>query len=187
MVSRGMSPAGWGPSSGFTPPATWSSPFGQERELKIKIREEESSSAAGPVSISVFDPEGLKIDAQLKSTGQPGEFAGTFLPGKAGTYRVKIETRSGSLEGLVVVSGSLEDRDASPDHERLRMVASSTGGKILSRGDDLLKEIEAYAAKDERHFVEERRVPLWAMVYMLPIILALLGLEWFWRRRWGLI
>jgi len=161
---------------------------GQVREFKIKMREEESSSAQrGPVSISVFNPEGQRIDAELKPTGKPGEFAGTFSPQKAGTYRVKIETRAGSLEELMVVSGPLEDQDAAPDPERLRRVASSTGGKILTRNDDLLKEIEAYAAKGEKRFVEERRVPLWAMTVTLPVILVVLGMEWFWRRRWGLI
>ena len=161
---------------------------GEEREFKIKMREEGFSSAIrGPVSIAVFNPEGLKVEAKLKSTGQPGEYAGSFVPEKVGTYKVKIETKAGSLEELLVVSGSLEDRDAAPDHERLRRVATSTGGKILAKNDDLLKEIEAYAAKGERHFVEERRVPLWAMMYTLPIILVLLGMEWYWRRRWGLI
>jgi uncharacterized membrane protein len=161
---------------------------GQEREVKIRIREEEFPSAVrGPVSISVFNPEGLKMEGQLKSTGRPGEYVGSFSPEKAGTYKVKIETRAGSVEELMVISGALEDRDAAPDPERLRTVSTSTGGKVLTKRDDLLKEIEAYAVKGERRFVEERHIPLWAMMYTLPLILVLLGMEWYLRRRWGLI
>jgi hypothetical protein len=81
----------------------------------------------------------------------------------------------------------LESFDAAPDHENLGMISASTGGKSLARGSDLLKEMEAYREKSGSRFVEEKRFPLWSMPYVLISVLALLGAEWYLRRKWGLI
>jgi hypothetical protein len=87
----------------------------------------------------------------------------------------------------MTIPGLLDDLDGAPNYERLKAISASTGGKILGREDDLLKEIQAYAARAQNRFVEERRLPLWAKLYILIPILGLLGLEWYLRRRWGLI
>ena len=81
----------------------------------------------------------------------------------------------------------LEGLDAAPDHERLKRISESTGGKILSPGDHLLEEIEGRVQTAERHYVEETRLPIWATPFVMIIVLGLLASEWFLRRRWGLI
>jgi uncharacterized membrane protein len=160
---------------------------GREMEFRIKSVEEVSKSKSGVVSLSVFGPDGIKIGSQLKAAQQPGEYSGVFHPEKEGTYKVKIETPKGSLEEFLVVSGRLESFDGAPDHERLKTVSASTGGKSLARGEDLLKEIEAFREKGQNSFFEEKRIPLWSMPYALAVILVLLGTEWYLRRRWGLL
>jgi hypothetical protein len=87
----------------------------------------------------------------------------------------------------MVVAGPLESLDAAPDHDQLKKIAASTGGKYVSRGDDLLKEIEGYAQKAEKRFVEETRFPMWATPFVMAIVLGLLSSEWYLRRRWGLM
>jgi hypothetical protein len=47
--------------------------------------------------------------------------------------------------------------------------------------------MEAYREKSGSRFVEEKRFPLWSMPYVLISVLALLGAEWYLRRKWGLI
>ncbi|HSB05466.1 MAG TPA: glutamine amidotransferase [Thermodesulfobacteriota bacterium] len=161
---------------------------GQELEVKIKVREEGASpDHRSPVSLSVYNPDGVKIGSQLKSSGQPGEYIGSFLPEKEGTYRVKVETPVGFAEESIIVPGPLGDLDASPDHDKLKRIAASTGGKILLKADDLLKEIEAKDAKSQSRIIEERHVPLWGTAYILVFILFLLGTEWYLRRKWGMV
>jgi hypothetical protein len=155
--------------------------LGQEAEFRIRVSDE------GTISLSVFNPDGVKIGSRLKPTGKSGEYLGSFLPEKGGTYRMKVETRTGYLEESMAIPGLMEDLDGAPNYERLRMITASTGGKILGKGDDLLKDIEAYAARAQNRFVEERRLPLWAKLYVLIPILGLLGMEWYLRRKWGLI
>ena len=162
--------------------------IGEEIEIRIKSAEENvSSNMKGAVSLSVFTPEGTKMGPRLKPTGQPGEYLGSFVPEKAGTYRLRIETQTGSLEESILVSGALEGQDAMPDHNRLRTVSASTGGKFLSRNDDLLKEVENYAGKVNNRFLEEKRFSVWNSLSLLILIVACLSVEWYYRRRWGLV
>ena len=161
---------------------------GQELEVKIRVREEGSSQDhRSPVSFSVYNPDGVKTGSQLKGSGQSGEYLGSFLPEKEGAYRVKVETPVGFAEESIIVTGPFGDLDASPDHDQLRRIAASTGGKMLPKDDDLLKEIEANDAKSQKRIIEERHVPLWGMAYTLLFILFLLGTEWYLRRKWGMI
>ena len=162
--------------------------IGDEIEIRIKSAEEDvSSNRKGSVSLSMVTPEGAKIGTRLKPTGQPGDYLGSFVPEKAGTYKLRIETQTGSLEESILVSGALEGQDAMPDHNRLRTVSASTGGKFLSRNDDLLKEVENYAGKVNTRFLEEKRFSVWNSVTLLILIVACLSVEWYYRRRWGLV
>ena len=87
----------------------------------------------------------------------------------------------------MVVAGPLENLDSAPDHDQLKKIAASTGGKFLTPGDDLLREMEAHASKAEKRFIEEKHLPIWATPAVMAILLVLLSSEWYFRRRWGLI
>jgi uncharacterized membrane protein len=154
---------------------------GQTTEFRIKVGEE------GIASLSVFNPDGLKVGSRLKPTGRLGEYLASFLPERGGIYKVKVETRTVDLEESLVIPVPLEDLDGAPNYERLKMASAFTGGKVLGRGDDLLKEVEIYAERGQNRFLEERRLPLWAKLYILILVLGLLTAEWYLRRRWGLI
>jgi hypothetical protein len=162
--------------------------IGQEFTVRIQGKEEDSSSRRkGVVSFSVFNSEGTKVVSQLKPTANPGEYLGSFLPEKGGMYKVKVETLEGPVEELAVVSDGIEGLDGVPNPDHLRTIAAATGGKILTSGKELLKEAGIYAEKSKEHFVEEKNLPLWGTPYLLGLILALLGTEWYLRRRGGMV
>jgi uncharacterized membrane protein len=161
---------------------------GQEIEVRIRLREEDlSPNLRSMVSFSVFSPDGLKIDSKLKPTGQSGEYLGSFLPQKGGIYKLKVETSAGNLEESMVVAGLLDTLDASPDHEQLKKISASTGGKFLLSNEDLLKGVEDYARKAESRFIEERRSSVWTSPFVMVLVLGFLIVEWYFRRRWGLV
>jgi uncharacterized membrane protein len=162
--------------------------IGQEFTVRIQGKEEDSSSRRkGAVSFSVSNSEGTKVVSQLKPTANPGEYLGSFLPEKGGMYKVKVETLEGPVEELAVVSDGIEGLDGVPNPDYLRTIAAATGGKILTSGKELLKEAGIYAEKSKEHFVEEKNLPLWGTPYLLGLILALLGTEWYLRRRGGMV
>jgi len=161
---------------------------GHRKEVRVRVRsEEDSPETRGVVQFSVFDPKGLKIGAEFTSSGRPGEYTASFTPEKGGTYKLKVQTPGGSMEEAVEISEPVEERDGLPDHERLRWIAQSSGGKFLSSKEDLLQEILGAAEKRETRYVEEKRTPLWARFPLLALVLTLLSAEWYFRRRWGLI
>ena len=125
--------------------------------------------------------------SQLKATGSQGEYLGSFLPEKGGIYKVKVETLDGFLEESFVLQGEEEDLDGAPDHGHLKEIAETTEGKILSNGKDLLEELKIHAERSQEHFVEEKRLPLWGTPYGLAFILVSLGIEWYLRRRGGMV
>jgi len=161
---------------------------GQEIDVRIRYHGQDPSRRSdASVSFSVFNPQGVKIPAQLKPTAQPGEHLVSFNPSKGGIYRIRVETPSGNLEESMVVAGPLESLDSAPDHDQLKKIAASTGGKYLAPGDDLVREIEEHARKAEKKFIEEKHLPIWASPFVMATLLALLSSEWYFRRRWGLI
>jgi uncharacterized membrane protein len=161
---------------------------GQEIDVRIRYPVEDSSrSSEATLSFSVFNPEGVRIASKLKSTVQPDEYLVSFHPRKGGIYRVRVETPFGNLEESMVVAGPLESLDAAPDHDQLKKIAASTGGKYLVPSDDLLSEIQEYARKAKKKFIEEKHLPIWATFFVMVVVLAFLSSEWYFRRRWGLI
>ncbi len=162
--------------------------LGGEKELRVRVREDTvSSRTGGGVSATVRNPEGKTIRSVMKPAGPEGEYLLSFVPEKEGVYRVKVETRAGSREEPVVIGGAPGNGDGFPDHDRLKRIAESSRGKTAAGGEELLKELSAYAESSQNRFVEESRRPLMANAYVLVVLIGLLSLEWYLRRRWGLI
>jgi hypothetical protein len=160
----------------------------EETEIRFKVGEEDSlSRRKGSVSLSVFDPQGIRIKSQIKAAGQGNEYLGSFLPEKEGTYKLRVETPASRVEENLVVASPMEGLDGFPRPEQLKIISTATGGRVLSRDDDLLREIETYAEKTESRFVELRSSALWEKPYTFIVILILLATEWYLRRRWGLV
>ncbi len=159
-----------------------------EKELRVLVREDPvSSKSAGGVSALVRNVEGKTIRSVMKPAGPEGEYVLSFLAEKEGVYRVKVETRAGSREERVVIGGAPGNTDGFPDHDRLKRIAQVSRGKTVTTGEELLKQLAYYEEKTQNRFVEESRRPLWGNVYVLALLLGLLSLEWYLRRRWGLI
>jgi len=153
---------------------------GQDAEIRIRIAENET------LLFSVFSPGGIKLPAQIKSGGVPGEYIGSFRPERKGTYRLRAETGTGSLEELLVAGGQMERLDGAPDHQLLSSISAATGGKVVRAGDNPVSEIQPYMEKAKKSFVEEREVPLWSLPWAVAFVVGWLAAEWFLRRRWGL-
>ena len=161
---------------------------GQEIEVRIQLREEDlSPNLRSMVSFSVFNPDGLKTESKTKPTGHPGEYLGSFLPQQGGIYKLRVETPANQLEESLVVAGPLDSLDAAPNHEQLSALAASSGGTYLSESDNLLEEIEGLARKGEARFIEESHSSVWATPYVMILVLTFLVIEWYYRRRWGLV
>jgi hypothetical protein len=161
---------------------------GEEVEFRVKggmdhltARQEKA------LSLSVFNPAGLKVASQLKPGGKGDEQLGAFIPDRAGTYKIRVQSGQGTTEETILIPNPAEEFDGAPNHEKLKQVAAATGGRLVLNREELLREFEDLARKKESPLVEEKTRPLWADPFFLGIVLGLLTMEWYLRRRWGLI
>ena len=162
--------------------------IGQTLNIPVHIYGKNSSiEPDSAILSSVFNSKGVKVASTLKPTDRSGEYRLSFRAGTGGIYRISVETPSGHLEESLVVSGPLDSLDAAPNIDQLKKIAASTEGKFVTPKDDILKDINEFAKKAEKTFIEEKRFPVWATPYVMAVILGLFSIEWYFRRRWGLI
>lgn len=132
------------------------------------------------------------VAVQTGTTGPDGVVRLEFPPPAPGPYKLlatakKGETDLGSGEDAVAVRAvGPELSDASVRPELMEQIAKVTGGKVYRLPQGGLPEVplldppvvEVGRAKDR---------PLWDRWYYLVVLIALLGAEWFARRRFGYV
>ena len=126
---------------------------------------------------------------QLSPTegGGKGSFVGEFVPEQIGRYYAQIQLPDGNKAQLrfMVYDLKPEITELAADVAYLRKLATATGGQLLSPGDleDLFHRI---APKSEESEVQYELIPIWNQPWVFYLIAALLGMDWYLRRRWGL-
>jgi len=113
--------------------------------------------------------------------------AGPFAPG---TYTVTLKNNIGKpaelSQGIEVVSASVEQKELSADPETMRQLAVVSGGAVLA-ASDVARLPEIVRHWDAARELSQRRHSLWDRWWLMTGIFALLGAEWWLRRREGLL
>jgi hypothetical protein len=118
---------------------------------------------------------------------QPGTFQGEFVPGTAGEYRLVIKDEEDEAERhFTAVPPRIEFDDPGMRVELMNQLANATKGRFatLSQLAELKQELVS-----QEHVAEPRREEraLWNAPGVMLLIALLLGLEWFFRKRWDLL
>lgn len=95
----------------------------------------------------------------------------------------QTQVDSTSME-IHILHDPFEQHNPFPNHELLKTIAQKTGGKVLSSPSELAKvlgDIPVEYGPDEI-----RKTPVWSTPWLLLAVLALMTLEWVWRRAIGL-
>lgn len=98
-------------------------------------------------------------------------------------YEDFTQVDSTSLD-IQVLHDPFEQQNPFPNHDLLKRLAASSGGKVLRTPDELAEILNAVDADVGPPIV--KRSPVWSNVWVLLLILALLTGEWCWRRTLGL-
>lgn len=145
----------------------------------------------------------VAFSAQIKETGEniplqkdAGETSlrGTGLaPETPGDYTIVVEARRGTelveaaAARFVVIDQEAELENPAADPTVLQLLAGSTGGELV-RPEEFSRILDRLVK--HTHQLEatlEARQPVWDRWPWLIGVLGLMGLEWFLRRRWGLV
>ncbi len=125
---------------------------------------------------------------------QPGIFAGEWMPGATGRHRVVLdlgETGGSTAETVAerivsVVEPQLELDDGGMREDLLQQIAKASGGAFvpLARSAEVAEIITAR----QRAGVQKREeVTLWNAPGILVLLVLLLGIEWWYRKRWDML
>ena len=171
---------------------------GEKIAIKLRVLKDDfTPTAQASVQVKVFGPEGEPSLVSASADSEEGEYTGEYIPTKEGSYRVEAEANlAGKTLGRDRTSFSVavpydETDDGRPRTDLLKQIAETSHGEFFSINDWNDKALEKIAAKLESHapsqIVEKRQTRLWSTFWPFSIILVLLSVEWWMRRKWGLI
>jgi uncharacterized membrane protein len=171
---------------------------GEKVAIKLKaLKDDFTPARQASVQLRVFSAEGEPTLVSAGADGEEGEYSGEFIPTREGTYRVEAEASlAGKALGKDRTSFTAafsygETDDGRPRIDLLKQIAESSKGEYYSIDEWSDKSLEKIVAKLEAvapsQIIEQRQTRLWSTLWPFSIILLLLSLEWWMRRKWGLI
>jgi hypothetical protein len=132
--------------------------------------------------------EEIRLEEQKKDGEGTGVYIGTFVPEAPELYEISAEATSlisggGKISKTVRVSlPNVEFSDPSLNSALLKDIAQTTGGKLVDL--DKLKELPDWIpSKREKTPIQGWVAPLWDNAWTLALLVLLLSLEWFFRKR----
>jgi len=164
------------------------SPCVADTPTKLRVRLP-SATAQKDMTVEVRrldrqDVPPIHVDVPKRSAGSSSAVEISLPALAAGGYTARLKLGAGptTRRDFACESGGDEWADSRPDRERLRALASATGGSFHDATDDLTLPLPKPAVVSaERHVVP--LAPSWA--WSLAAAVAL-GVHWFARRRSGL-
>jgi hypothetical protein len=133
----------------------------------------------------------LYFDSRTKEHSLALPLADALADGVAGqsfkleltAFEGQTQIDSDSLE-VQVLSDPHEQQNPLPNREFLAALAESTGGRELPDAASLLAVLNSIPIAEEHETVH--RTPVWSRRWLLGVLIALLSVEWFFRRWLGL-
>jgi hypothetical protein len=137
---------------------------------------------------------GQKSEIILNSVGN-GLYEGIFETSKSGDYTfsgdAKLENISLGKDNGSFNMGEVDIEMINPrmDYEFLSSLAERTGGKYFDQKNyaelfPILKRINETTSKEK---IETSEISLWSNEWLMAIVIFLFGLEWFLRKRAGML
>ena len=171
---------------------------GEKIPIKLRVLKDDfTPTREASVQLRVFSPEGEPIPVSAAPAAEEGEYGGEFTPTREGTHRVEAEA---SLGGKVLGRDRTsftaayaygEADDGRPRLDLLKKLAESSKGEYIPLAEWNETALQRIAARLESiapsEIVEQRQTRLWSNLWPFAILLALLSVEWWMRRKWGLI
>ena len=171
---------------------------GEKTAIKVRVLKDDFMPAPqATLQMRIFGPEGEPSLVAASADSEEGEYTAEYTPTREGSYRIEAEASLGGKPlGRDRSSFSAafpygESDDGRPRIELLKSIADSSQGAHFSLHEWDESALEKIAAALERHapsqIVEQRQTQLWSTLWTFLPILLFLCLEWWMRRKWGLL
>jgi len=171
---------------------------GEKVGIKLHVLNDDFTPARqASVQLRVIGPEGEPTLLPVTAESEEGEYGAEYTPAQEGDYRIEAEASLGAKTlgkartSFVVAFKYGETDDGRPRLDLLKEIAATSKGEFFPLSNFNEKSLETIAAKLESHapsqIVEHRQTRLWSTLWPFSVILGLLSVEWWMRRKWGLI
>ena len=136
--------------------------------------------------------DGSNLATAVMSQRDPsGPWEGTATADKTGRYRAELTLPDGVKIGCRygVYAPQTETTDVATDLEYLRKLATASGGRVLDAASlpGVLETLSRAAAAESAAPPAVRRISLWDTTLAFWLLCAAFGIDWFLRRRWGMV
>jgi len=148
-----------------------------DAEVKINIRGNEQSSEL------ILSSVGNGLYEGVFETNKPGDYS---FSGNARFENISLGKDNGSFN---IGEVDIEMINPGMNFEFLSSLAERTGGKYFHQDNyselfPILKSINENASREK---IETSEINLWSSEWLMAIVILLLGLEWFLRKRAGML
>ena len=171
---------------------------GEKIGIKLHVLNDDFTPARqAAIQLRMIGPEGEPTLLPVTAEAQDGDYGAEYTPAQEGDYRIEAEASLGgktlgrARSSFTVAFRYGETDDGRPRMDLLKEIAATSKGEFFPLGNFDEKSLQAIAAKLEARapsqIVEHSQTRLWSTLWPFSIILVLLSIEWWMRRKWGLI
>ena len=142
-------------------------------------------------------PRGQEMAVPYRPTGNPGEYRYRFRAEEEGLYELDVQaqimdkTHEANRLLLPVRRPGNENHHGAPNHDLLRDIADRTDGTFFTLDDrarpTLASLAQFFGGEPDYRVLEESRLRLRESLPLFLVLLTVLAVEWWWRRRVGLL
>jgi hypothetical protein len=173
-------------------------PIGSEVTGTLQVLQDDyRPTETATLSTKLRTPHGTEMPMQYVPTGNPGEYRYRFRADEEGIYELDVHAEIGGKTHeanrllLRVQRPGDESQHAAPNHKLLRDIAERTGGTFFPiyapARPSVASLIEFFGGAPSYKVLEETRLRLRETLPLFLAVLSVLAVEWWWRRRAGLL
>lgn len=168
--------------------------IGEDIEFSARVYDESMNPVVNADVKLIAQKDQERFEINLSSAGN-GLYEGKFQLRNAGDYSFTGEARiNGNILGEdngIFNVGEIDIEMINPrmDYEFLNLLAMETGGEYFSANEIniLINELERLAARTVKERFVTSEISLWSSEWILLFIILIFGMEWFVRKRSGML
>jgi len=131
-------------------------------------------------------PQELNLE---RSATDPSRFTAVFVPEREGVHTVELQAPGMHPDRLLARFAVYDDRvelvDTAARPELMKQLAEATGGRLLGT-DGADQIIDVLRREAQAKLTSRVTRPAWDQFWIFALIVGIVGVDWFWRRRVGL-
>ncbi|MEM9236829.1 MAG: hypothetical protein AAGB14_08625, partial [Verrucomicrobiota bacterium] len=180
-----LSNRGLAPLSGFSFTANSANiPVGESLFLSLNAAGVDLPATAPEVTIS---RDGRPLTKLSLAGDDPSSFTASYTPPQAGRYQASMQLPNGVEKTIrfIAYQENLETVETAVDMAYLSDLARASGGTRL-KPEEVAETLAELLLETGKQDPIERIRPIWPSPLVFLILLCLLTIDWYYRRKWGL-